>query len=108
MATSRFMKAREVTMRHVAERAGAHLLLGAEPFAAEALGVADHGVELGVGDRFEHAGGLGEIGGERLFDQHRHAALDRRQDRLDMQMLVGGDDGAGDFRPRQAVRDDWW
>ena len=88
-------------MRDIAERAGAHLLLAGEPFAPEALGVADDGIELGVGDRLEHARGLGEIGRERLFDQHRHAALDRRQDRIDMQMLVGGDDGAGDFRPRQ-------
>ena len=87
----------------VAERARAHLLLAGEPFAAEALGVADHRVELGVGDRFEHAGGLGEVGGERLLDQHRHAALDRRQDRLDVQVLVGGDDGGGDFRSRQQL-----
>jgi hypothetical protein len=81
----------------------AHLLLAGEPFAAEALGVADHGVELGVGDRVEHAGGLREIGGERFFDQHRHAALDRGQHRLDVQVLVGGDDRAGDFRPRQQL-----
>ena len=84
--------------RHVAERAGAHLLLGGEPFAAEALGIAHHRVELGVGDRLEHARGLAEIGGERLLDQHRHAALDAAQDRIDVQVLVGGDDDAGDFR----------
>ena len=84
--------------RHVAERAGAHLLLGGEPFAAEALGVADHRVELGVGDRLEHARGFAEIGRERLLDQHRHAALDRRHDRIDVQVLVGGDDGAGHLR----------
>ena len=77
--------------------------LRAEPFPAETLGVADHGVKLGVGDRLEHARGLGEVGGERLLDQHRHAALDRGQHRLDMQMLVGGDDGASDFRPRQQL-----
>ena len=80
--------------RHVAERAGAHLLLGREPAAAEALRVADDGVELGVGDCLEHALRLGKVGGERLLDQHRHAALDRGQDRLDVQVLVGGDDGA--------------
>ncbi len=87
----------------VAERAAAHLFLAGEPFAAEALGVADDGVELGVGDRLEHAGGLGEIGRQRLFDQHRHAALHRRHDRLDVQVLVGGDDRGGDFRPRQQL-----
>src|SRR5207248_5902386 len=43
--------------------------------------------------------GLREVGRERLLDQHRHAALARRQDRLDVEMLVGGDDGAGDLGP---------
>ena len=40
------MKAREVTRVTSPERAGAHLLLAGEPFAAEALGVADHRVEF--------------------------------------------------------------
>ncbi len=97
------MNARDVTIVTSPSAPDAHLLLAGEPFAAEALGVADHGVELGVGDRLEHARRLGEIGGKRLFDQHRHAALDRCEDRLDMQMLVGGDDGGGDFRPRQQL-----
>ena len=57
--------------RHVAERAGAHLLLGRQPFAAEALGIADDRVELRVRDRLEHARGLRELGRERLLDQHR-------------------------------------
>ena len=87
----------------VTERAVADLLLAGEPFPAEALGIADDGVELGVGDRFQHAGRLGEIGGEGLLNQHRHATLDRGQDRLDMQMLVGSNDGAGDFRSRQQL-----
>jgi len=84
--------------RHVAERAGAHLLLGREPFAAETLGVAHDRVEPGGGDRLEHARGFAEIGRKRLLDQHRHAALDRGHDRIDVEMLVGGDDGAGDLR----------
>src|SRR5262249_32278427 len=82
---------------HIAERAGAYLLLRAEPFAAEALGVADDRVELCVGDRPEHARRLRKIGRKRLFDQHRHPALDRGEDRIDVQMLVGRDDGAGDL-----------
>ncbi len=86
-------------MRDVAQRPGAHLLLGAQPFAAEALRIAHDGVELGVLNGLEHARGLGEIGGERLLDQHRHAALHRRQDGIDMQMLVGRDQGGGDLRP---------
>ncbi len=40
-----------------------------------------------------------EIGRERLLDQHRDAALDRRHDRIDVQMLVGADDRGGHFRP---------
>ena len=93
------MNAREVTSVTSPSAPVRTFSLALEPFAAEALGVADHGVELGVGDRLEHARGLREVGGERLLDQHRHAALDRRHDRIDMQVLVGGDDGAGDFRP---------
>ena len=89
--------------RHVAERAGAHLLLGAEPLAAEALGVADDRVELGVGDRLEHARRLREVGRQRLLDQHGDAALDRRHDRIDMQVLVGGDDRAGDLGPLEQL-----
>src|ERR1700757_643687 len=71
MATSLFMNAREVTSVRV---------------------------EPGGGDRFEHARGLSEIGRERLLDQHRHAAFDRGHERIDVEMFVGGDDGAGDFR----------
>ncbi len=89
--------------RHVAERAAAHFLLGAEPFAAEALGVAHHRVELGVGDRLEHARGFAEVGGERLLDQHGNAALDRAHDRIDVEMLVGGDDDAGHLRPLEQL-----
>ena len=92
----------------VAKRAAPHLLLAGEPFAPEALGIADHGVKLGVGDRLEHARRLRKIGGKRLFDQHRHAALDRRQNRIDVKMLVGGDDRGGHFRPRQAARGNRW
>ena len=96
--------------RHVAERAGAHLLLAGEPFAPEALGVADHRVDLGVLDRLQHLGGLREVGRERLLDQQRNAALDRGHDRIDVQVLVGRDDRAGDLRPLQqldvALRDE--
>ena len=87
----------------VAERAAAHLLLAGEPFAAKALGIADDGVEFCVGDRFEHARRLGEVGRQRFFDQHRQAALDCRQDRIDVQMLVGRDQHGVDFRPRQKL-----
>ncbi len=57
--------------RHVAERAGAHLLLGGEPLAAKALRIADDGVDLGLLDGLQHARGLGEIGRQRLLDQQR-------------------------------------
>ena len=90
--------------RHIPERAGAHLLLAGEPFAAEALRVADHRVDLGVLDDLEHAGGLREVGRERLLDQQRNAALGRREDRLDMQVLVGRDDRAGDLGAAAAAR----
>ena len=96
--------------RHVAERAGAHLLLAGEPLPSEALGVADHRVDLGVLDRLQHLRGLREVGRQRLLDQERNAALDRDHDRVDVQMLVGGDDGAGHLRPLQqldmALRDE--
>ena len=96
--------------RDVAERAGAAFLLGRQPAPTEALGIADHGVELGVLDRLQHARGFVEAGGERLLDQHRNAALERRHDRIDVQVLVGGDDGAGHFRPLEqfdvALRDE--
>ena len=85
--------------RDVAERAGAAFLLGRQPAAAKPLRIADHGVELGVLDRFEHLFGFDEIGRQRLLDQHRQPALDRHHDRIDVQMLVGGDNGAGHFRP---------
>src|SRR6202030_3058945 len=38
-----------------------------------------------------------------FFDQHRQAALDRREDRVDVQMLVGRDQHRVDFRPRQKL-----
>ena len=54
--------------------------------------------------------GLRQIGRERLLDQQRNAALGRREDRLDVQMLVGRDDRAGDLgAPQQfdmALRDE--
>ncbi len=60
--------------------------------------------------RFEHLFGFGKIGGERLLDQHWNAALDRRHDGIDVQMLVGADDGGGHFRPLEqfdvALRDE--
>ena len=42
---------------------------------------------------------LRQVGRERLLDQQRDAAFDRGHDRIDVQVLVGGDDRAGDFRP---------
>ena len=57
------MKAREVTMRDLAQRAGADLFLRHQPAAAEALGVADHGVDAGLLD-----------GGERAADSARSVA----------------------------------
>ena len=83
--------------RDIPERAGAHLLLAGEPFAAEALGVADDRVDPGILDDLEHARRLRQVGRERLLDQQRNAALGGGEDRLDMQVLVGRDDGAGDF-----------
>ena len=47
--------------------------------------------------------GLREVGRERLLDQQRNAALGRREDRLDVQMLVGRDDGAGDLGAPQQL-----
>jgi hypothetical protein len=67
----------------VAKRAAPHLLLAGEPFAPEALSITHHRIELGVGNRLEHVRRLREIGGKRFFDQHRHATLDRGQDRSD-------------------------
>src|SRR5262249_29652417 len=40
---------------------------------------------------------------QRLLDQHRHAALNRGQDRIDVQVLVGGNDRAGHFRAAQQL-----
>ena len=91
------MKAREVTSVTSPERAGAHLLLAGEPLAAEALRVADDRVDPGVLDDLQHLGGLRQIRRERLLDQQRNAALGGREDRLDMQVLIGGDDRAVDL-----------
>jgi hypothetical protein len=101
VATSRFMKARDVTTVTLAERAGAALLFCGEPAAAEPLRIADDGVEGGRLDRGEHARRFGEIGGERFFDQHRQAVLHGGENGIDMQMFVCGDDGASRFRPRE-------
>ena len=95
---------------HIPERARAHLLLAGEPFAAEALGVADHRVDPGVLDDLQNLGRLRQVGRERLLDQQRNAALGRREDRRDMQVLVGRDDRAGDLGTAQqldmALRDE--
>src|SRR5712672_347081 len=87
----------------VPERAGRAFLFCREPAPAEALGVAHDRVELGALDRGEHAGGFAQVGRERLLDQHRQAVLDRRHDRIDMEMLVGRDNGARRLRPRQQL-----
>jgi len=56
------MNAREVTMV-TPPRAASHLLLAGKPFPAEALGVADHGIEPGVGDGLEQVRRLRQIRG---------------------------------------------
>ena len=88
-------------MRDVAQRPGADLFLGHQPAAAETLGIADHDVHLGLLDGVEHPLRLGEIGGERLLDQHGDAVRDAGQRGFDVQMLVGGDDGGIHFRSRE-------
>ena len=94
---------------YIPERAGRALLLGREPAAAEALGVADDHIELRALDRGEHAGGLREIRRQRLFDQHRQLVLDRAHDWIDVQVLVGRDDRAGRLQDRaRSPRDDRW
>ena len=45
----------------------------------------------------QHPRGFGEIGRERLLDQHRNAALDGGHDRIDMKMFVGRDDDGVHF-----------
>ena len=72
----------------VPQRAGAAFLLGRQPAPTKALCIADHRVDLGFLDQLEHLGGFRQISSERLLDQHRQAALDRRHDRIDMQMPV--------------------
>ncbi len=57
-----------------------------------ALRIPDHRVDSGVADRGEDALRIGEPGRERLLDQQRQLALDRREDRIDVQVLVGRDD----------------
>src|SRR5262249_3218763 len=50
------------------------------------------------GARLRPAPGSWGAGCKGLLDQRRHAALDRCHDRIGVEMLVGGDDGAGDLR----------
>ena len=54
-------------------------------------------------DDLQHFGGLRQVRRERLFDQQRNAALGGREDRFDVQVLVGRDDGAGHLRAPQQL-----
>jgi hypothetical protein len=81
--------------RHVTERTCAHLLLAYQPLAPEALRITNNRVELGILDGLEQTGRLAEIGGERLLDQHWKATLDARDDWIDVQVLVSGNDCRG-------------
>ena len=97
------MNAREVTSVTSPSWPGAHLLLRGEPAPAEALRIADDRVDARLLDRRQNALRIGELGRERLLDQQRQSALDRGEDRLDVQVLVGGDDHRRDFGPREQL-----
>ncbi len=88
---------------HVSELAGADLLLRHQPAAAEALRVPDDRVHSGALDGGEDALRIGEPGCERLLDQKRQLALDRSEDRIDVQVLVGRDDRGRHLGPRKQL-----
>jgi hypothetical protein len=71
------MNAREVTIVTSPSAPVRHFSLAGQPAAAEALRVADDGVDLGVLDCLENPRGLLEVCCQRLLDQHRNSALDR-------------------------------
>ena len=88
---------------HLADLAGDQALLDREEAAAEALGVADHGVDPRVLDRVQDLLRLARVGGERLLDEQIEAALDRGERRRRMVVLVGRDDHRGDLGAREQL-----
>src|SRR6185312_4047309 len=67
----------------------AAFFLGCQPPATETLGVADDSIQFRRLDRLQDTLGFRKIGGERLLDQHRNAALDSGHDRINVQMIAG-------------------
>ena len=85
--------------RHLAQLPGADLFFRYQPPAPEALRVSDDRIDPRLLDRGEHVRGLGEVGSERFLDQHGQLALQRRHDRIDVQVLVGRNHRGGHFGP---------
>src|SRR5215831_3998018 len=83
--------------RDVPDLAVAYALAGGQEAAAEPLGVADDGVDAAFRDDAEHLLGQDGICRERLLDQQRVPVLKGGEHRLDVRVLVGGDDDRGDF-----------
>ncbi len=63
--------------------------------APEALGVADHHIGMALLHRAQHLGGTDRVGGERLLDEQRVALPHGGEHRVDVLVLVGGDDHRG-------------
>ena len=103
IGTMRFMNARATTVVDLADAALDELLADALEATPEALRVADHGVDLSRFDGPEHALGVEGVGRERLLDEQRVPMLDAGEDRLDVPVLVGGDDHRRDLGTRDQV-----
>jgi hypothetical protein len=80
------------------------------------LRISDDGIKFRRLDGLQDAFGFGEVGRQRLLDQHRNAALDGGHDRIDVKVLVRAYDGGGDLRALEQfnvalgdkVRTDLW
>ena len=88
--------------RHLAEAAGAHLLLRHEPAAAKALRIADDGIDFCFLELLLELSRDSARSVASGFSMSSEMPLSAGgEDRLDVQVLVGGDDRCGDLRPLQ-------
>ena len=88
----------------VADLPGDQALLHRQEAPAEALRVAHDRIDAGRLDRAQDLLRLAGVGGERLLDEERMAALHGGERRPRMIVLVGRDDRRGHFAAGRAAR----